>query len=215
MYATTINAFPPLHAFNTSRSWFLAAIVLLHLGFFWVLNNGLSIGGITVIKPGQMVIIPTPPGPTPPAQPTQEIKPLVRGNYVPQVGVPTLEFDEPHIGLGPVEPIGDPISQGSPGSAEPELVEPTVNTRIGLSQPVYPSSEIRMGHEGTVVLAIEVLENGRIGAVKIEQSSGYERLDESAVREARRWRMSPGTKDGVPTRMWKRVPITFRLQDAR
>ena len=29
--SATVNAFPPLHAFNSSRSWFLALIVLLHL----------------------------------------------------------------------------------------------------------------------------------------------------------------------------------------
>ena len=33
------------------------------------------------------------------------------------------------------------------------------------------------------------------------------------MREARRWRMKPGTQDGVAAAMWKRVPITFRLKD--
>jgi hypothetical protein len=42
MSATTVNAFPPLHAFNSSRSWFLALIVLVHLGFFWALTHGLA-----------------------------------------------------------------------------------------------------------------------------------------------------------------------------
>ena len=42
MSATTVNAFPPLHAFNSSRSWFLALIVLLHAGFFWVLTHGVD-----------------------------------------------------------------------------------------------------------------------------------------------------------------------------
>ena len=32
MSATTVNAFPPLHAFNSSRGWFIALIVLLHAG---------------------------------------------------------------------------------------------------------------------------------------------------------------------------------------
>ena len=62
-------------------------------------------------------------------------------------------------------------------------------------------------------LSVEVLPNGRVGQVRIEQSSGYVKLDESAVREARKWRMKPGMQDGVATAMWKRVPITFRLKN--
>ena len=54
-----------------------------------------------------------------------------------------------------------------------------------LTEPEYPVSEIRLGHEGTVWLSIEILPNGRVGHVRVDQSSGYVKLDESAVREAR------------------------------
>jgi protein TonB len=50
--------------------------------------------------------------------------------------------------------------------------------------------------------------------VKLERSSGFEKLDESAMREARKWRFIPGTSDGSPLAMWKQVPITFRLNEA-
>jgi protein TonB len=70
-----------------------------------------------------------------------------------------------------------------------------------------------MGHEGTVWLSIEILPNGRVGHVRIDQSSGFPRLDASAEREARKWRMKPGTQDGVAIPMWKRVPVTFQLKD--
>ena len=70
-----------------------------------------------------------------------------------------------------------------------------------------------MGHEGTVWLTIEILPNGRVGAVRIDQTSGFARLDDAAVREARKWRMKPGTQDGIAIAMYKRVPVTFRLKD--
>jgi protein TonB len=70
-----------------------------------------------------------------------------------------------------------------------------------------------MQHEGTVWLSIQIMPNGRVGTVRIDQSSGYVKLDESALREARKWRMKAGTQDGVATAMWKRVPIKFRLKD--
>ena len=40
MSAITVNAFPPLHTFNSSRSWFLALIVLALLAYG--LSNRLS-----------------------------------------------------------------------------------------------------------------------------------------------------------------------------
>ena len=42
MTATTINTFPSLHSWSSPRSWALAIIVLLHMGFFWALTHGLS-----------------------------------------------------------------------------------------------------------------------------------------------------------------------------
>lgn len=63
-----------------------------------------------------------------------------------------------------------------------------------------------------MILSVYVLGNGRIGEVRIEQSTGYPGLDEAAAREARRWRFKPGTRDGVPAPMWKQVPITFQLR---
>ena len=95
----------------------------------------------------------------------------------------------------------------------PVIVQPQGDPRFPFTEPEYPNPDIRMGHEGTVLLSIEVLPNGRVGQVRIERSSGFVRLDESAVREARKWRMKPGMQDGIATAMWKRVPITFQLKD--
>ena len=107
------------------------------------------------------------------------------------------------------------IAGGEPGTAiprEPVIVLPQIDSRVGLSEPLYPSADIRAGHTGTVHLSVYVLENGRVGDVRLDQSSGYARLDESALREARRWRLKPGMRDGVPVAMWKKIPITFQLQ---
>ncbi|MGH8238170.1 MAG: energy transducer TonB, partial [Steroidobacteraceae bacterium] len=78
---------------------------------------------------------------------------------------------------------------------------------------VPPALQLSLQHAGTVWLSIEILPTGRVGLVRIDQSSGFVKLDESAVREARRWRMKPGVQDGVATSMWKRVPITFQLKN--
>ena len=73
MSATTVNTFPPLHEFNSSRGWFLALIVLVHLGFFWAFTHGMTFG-IIKTEPKTWVVdvpidivdepLPVPPEPT-------------------------------------------------------------------------------------------------------------------------------------------------------
>jgi periplasmic protein TonB len=215
MSATTVNAFPPLHAFNSSRGWFLALIVLVHLGFFWALTSGSTVYIWKPQPPGDTYLLPNDP-PKPPKDVIIDDVPLDFGKpFVPPVDRPT--FDEEVEPKGPTivgdpQPPAPPFEREAPGRG-PVIIEPTVDPRVGLSEPVYPVSEIRQLHEGTVWLSVEVLPSGRVGQVRVEQSSGYVKLDESAVREARKWRMKPGMHDGVATAMWKRVPITFRLKN--
>src|SRR5690606_39339980 len=91
---------------------------------------------------------------------------------------------------------------------DPVIVEPLIDSRRVLSQPQYPPQMIREGAEGTVLLSIYILADGRVGEVQLDRSSGHTKLDESAMREARRWRFVPGTSDGRPMAMWKQVPVT-------
>lgn len=216
MSAITVNAFPPLHAFNSSRGWFLALIVLVHLGFFWALTSGLTVYVWPTKPPGDTFLLPSDP-PKPPKDFIVDDVPLDFGKpFVPPVDRPTFEEEVEPKGPMVVDkdsaPPARPIEREAPGRG-PVIVEPQVDPRVGLSEPVYPVSEIRQLHEGTVWLSVEILPNGRVGQVRVEQSSGYVKLDESAVREARKWRMKPGMHDGVATAMWKRVPITFRLKN--
>jgi len=215
MSATTVNAFPPLHAFNSSRSWFMALIVLVHLGFFWALTNGLT---VYIFKPPQSGDIFYKPSDQPPPKPRViDVHPLIDGIYTPIVDTPHLVVDDSHPPLQTtsepqvVPPTGVLIEDG-PGSG-PVIVEPELDARYPFSEPEYPVSEIRMGHEGTVLLVLQIMPNGRVGAVRIDQSSGYPKLDDAAAREARKWRMKPGTSDGAAMAMWKRVPIKFQLKN--
>jgi protein TonB len=77
---------------------------------------------------------------------------------------------------------------------------------------MYPSRAIREGWVGTVMLSVYVLETGRVGEVRLDRSSGFAELDTSAIREAKRWRLRPGMRDGIAIAMWKQIPITFELK---
>lgn len=215
MSATTVNSFPSLHSLNSPRGWALAIIVLVHLGFFWALSSGLTPSMIEafVVEPPQLIqpwVKPQEP-PKPPIEPVD----IERVNLtVPEQPTPIIEDTEtpPPITVA-TEPTPPTFTDrtGDVSPPQPVVVEPRIDARRGLSEPMYPPQSTRAGEQGTVVLSLYILPDGRVGDVKLSQSSGYPRLDESALREARRWRFVPGTSDGAPIAMWKQVPVKFRL----
>ena len=213
-----MNAFPPLHAFNSSRGWFLALIVLLHAGFFWVLTHGVTIGSVK-IEPKMVVdFLPEAAGAAA-ARPRQiessrpsSVDLRARSSNA-QPAAPSETPTAPHADHASTRRRCLARSSRETPGAGPLIVEPQGDPRFPFTEPEYPVSEIRLGHEGTVWLSIEILPTGRVGLVRIDQSSGFVKLDDSAVREARRWRMKPGMQDGIATAMWKRVPVTFQLKN--
>jgi protein TonB len=78
-------------------------------------------------------------------------------------------------------------------------------------KPNYPMIARRSGYEGIVLLRVFVLENGRVGKIELEKSSGYGILDKSAIDAVKDWVFIPGKKNGVPIPSWVTVPIRFEL----
>ena len=213
----TVNAFPPLQEMNSPRGWVLAIIVLLHAVFFWLFASGLGSQMISAIRPTNttFVNIPQPTIPEEPIQRDFKVDPLLeRTIYVPTPVNPTIDNHEPNDRAlqQTTDVLPPPTHGGGTAQIEAPVVEmPSIDSRTPLSEPDYPASEIRQGHTGTVMLAILVMENGRVGDVRVEQSSGFSKLDGAAAREAKRWRLKPGSQDGRPVAMWKTIPITFQL----
>jgi protein TonB len=58
---------------------------------------------------------------------------------------------------------------------------------------------------------VQVRADGSIGAVTVEQSSGFARLDEAAVEAARRSSFAPAIRGGRPVAENHRIEFTFRL----
>jgi protein TonB len=78
--------------------------------------------------------------------------------------------------------------------------------------PMYPAISRRLGEEGTVVLRVELDEQGNIGRVRISSSSGLARLDEAALAAIRTWHCTPAMRDGQPVRATALQPFKFVLQ---
>lgn len=78
---------------------------------------------------------------------------------------------------------------------------------------IYPKFANDAGIEGTVVLELEVLTTGKIGAIEVTKSvlPGPGGLDEAAVNYARQLEFEPAKTNGNPVAVWVTFPVTFSL----
>ena len=83
------------------------------------------------------------------------------------------------------------------------------------AKPDYPERARREGKEGRVLLRVLVDIEGRCEIVQIDTSSGSELLDHAARDAVKRWRFSPARDGDKAVASWVKVPIDFRLSDAR
>jgi protein TonB len=78
--------------------------------------------------------------------------------------------------------------------------------------PRYPDSARRQGITGTTTLLFEVLENGRVGEVRVEQTAGHPDLDQAAAEAIKKWRFEPARRGNQAVAVWLRMPVKFVLR---
>lgn len=71
----------------------------------------------------------------------------------------------------------------------------------------YPAESRDNGEQGTVWLSVRTTPEGRPISVEVQQSSGYMRLDRSAVETVGKWQFKPTPDDG--TVVSREVPMRF------
>jgi periplasmic protein TonB len=74
-----------------------------------------------------------------------------------------------------------------------------------------PAISMRLGESGRVMVAIQVGLSGKPLQVQVVKSSGFDRLDDNAVKTVMRWRFRPGTRNGVPEVMWVSQPVDYPI----
>jgi protein TonB len=198
------------------RGLVFVVILVLHAGFFYAINSGLSKSVIDVVfgpiqtkiieeqkveakepPPPPPDILPPPPDYVPPPDLAIEAEAAVQNNAIQAIQTQKAVAAPP-----PAPPAPKP---GTPAHSDP---------KHPATQPEYPPTSRRLGEAGTVTLQIYVLDNGKVGDAKILKSSGFERLDEAAVREAKRaWKFVPATEEGKPIASWVNMAVTFKLTD--
>jgi len=73
-----------------------------------------------------------------------------------------------------------------------------------------PVSQVAPAVEGVVTLVFVLDETGRVEEPRVENSSRPE-FEKPALDAIRKWRFSPGLKDGQPVRTYIRIPMRFRV----
>ncbi len=107
--------------------------------------------------------------------------------------------------------VNRPTDDAADREQADEEVAPAVPRYRENPPPRYPASAARRGQEGLVLLSVTVGIDGRPKEVSVKKSSGYEILDESALRAVKDWRFDPATRRGVPFEMTVEIPVRFEL----
>jgi len=175
------------------------------------------------MKPVKPKLKPTPkPAPLPPkplqaavAQPPEPLPQLQPESEPPPQPVANQD-NESDPALLPEAPASPPSSDeplesqaSSDASADVVLARPRYSQN---PPPNYPTIARKRKYQGTVVLDVFVKENGRVGDLRVADSSTYSLLDRAAMKAVRRWQFEPAYHGDHPVAMWVKVPIRFHLE---
>jgi protein TonB len=100
-----------------------------------------------------------------------------------------------------------------PRPALPFVPPRPISYAAGDAPPEYPEEARERGWQGRVVLHVEVSPAGLPQDVRVSASSGYDMLDQAALRAVRGWRFVPAMRGGVPVAGAVNVPVQFRLAE--
>jgi len=167
-------------------------------------------------------LTPPPPLDPPPPPKTPEIakaEPLTRITPIETVvkidTPPVFTVDPTPVISIPTEGVGTGLGSGGSGEIQtkpPVIVGPGINPRFNY-QPDYPTDERRLGREGRVVVKVLVGTDGRVQQVEKVSATSDSFFEATRRRALEKWRLTPGTRDGVPVAAWRTMAVSFVMND--
>ncbi len=151
------------------------------------------------------------PAETPPSPRRRRVQP--EQAPAPKTSKPDTISREPVERAEPATPL--PPDDATDGHGERD--EPLVAARFEVAalnnpKPPYPLAARRRGYQGKVLVRAHVLADGRCARVLLKETSGYDLLDNAALKTVRRWRFVPARRGDIAIDSWVDVPIAFRLK---
>ena len=80
-------------------------------------------------------------------------------------------------------------------------------------RPVYPAYSKSRKQQGKVIVRVLISPDGLIRSIQIQQSSGFDGLDEAAIRAFADVRFKPYSENGIPYERLADIPIEFMLRN--
>lgn len=101
------------------------------------------------------------------------------------------------------------VAKTAPAKAAP-VAAPVQAPRADLDYlnnraPTYPSMSRKLKEQGTVQIRVRTDASGKVLEIRLEQSSGYARLDEAALRAVRNWQFTAVAGEAI-------LPVEFTLR---
>lgn len=148
----------------------------------------------------------------PPAPRTATVSPALPAATAPVQAITAAAQAQTHdAGLPPRSASAAGSAAGQDVGAAPPLPHREAEY-LDNPAPAYPGLARRLGEEGTVVLRVHVLRDGRAREIEILTPSGSPRLDQAASAAVRHWRFLPARLGEERIDSWLRVPVVFRLE---
>ncbi len=144
----------------------------------------------------------------PKTTPTQAPKKIVTRGKTPS---PSLPAEQP--GKASAEAPRQTVPSSAPAPEQP-LVGPYGRAGyLNNPPPTYPPIAVRLRQQGIVVLRVHVRADGRPEQVQVFTSSGFDTLDQAAIKAVNQWTFMPAKRGEVATDGWVNVPLAFKLSN--
>lgn len=212
------------------RLFIVAAVIGFHVLGLWALQAGLLRRAVELVVPvavmaelieppqPQVTPEPTPPKPQPAPKPVAPVQRAIKQAPMPLAITDPTPAPEAPTGVVSAPPEPQPAVTESVAAAPvtppapPKVELPSSDANyLNNPPPPYPPLSKRLGEQGRVMVRVHISADGIATRAEVQKSSGFPRLDDTAVHTVLRWRYVPGKRAGVPEAMWYSVPINFVL----
>ena len=199
----------------------IAFTILVHVALIAALLQYAPVQrALAKVKPIMVSVITPQPSPPEPARPKQKVAaktvrtqappPVEKVAEPPSVAAQTTATSP--ITLPVVEPPPAPVAQAAVAPEPPPIIPPRFNADyLQNPAPAYPPLARRMHEQGKVLIRVLVSVDGMPEKIELKASSGYPRLDQSALETIRNWKFVPARQGDQKVTAWVIVPITFTL----
>lgn len=208
------------------RRVMIAAIVAAHAAGAWGL---LQISAVreAVLEAAPMFVdlIAPPAPPAPPVPPPPKPQPIVKKAPPPLPVIAAAPSPAPSTFVVPAPPPelvvvaappAPPVVVAAPAPpAPPPLPKSLPASAVEYASTVeaeYPRLSKRNAESGRVLVRVFIDEAGTPRQAQLAKSSGFERLDASALAAILKFRFKPPTENGRPISGWANVPFDFGLE---